>query len=114
MISLWFAVSPPHTLLPPLTLPPRPMSVDESGFVTLQQQQTIETAGAAIANTFEGRGQTANNDIPPMPVPPRDLLEGLSGGLPMLPLTQDAHNLATARCVFFLAVRTAETQYLCR
>lgn len=110
MISLSFAVSPPFTLLPP-----RPASVDASGNVTPQQHRTRETAGAATADTFERRWQAATDDIPPMPVPvplrdplegligglpqdalqvtqiesPRDPLEGLIGGLHMLPLAQD-------------------------
>ena len=84
MISLWFAVSPSLTLLPPLPVP-----VDASGTVTSQQQQTNETVGAAITDTFEGRGQAADDEIPPIPVPKRDPLEGLIGGLLTLPLEQD-------------------------
>jgi hypothetical protein len=85
MISLWFAVSPSLTLLPPLPVP-----VDAGGTVTSQQHQSIETVGAAIAGSFEGRGQAADDDIPPMPAPKRDLLEGLIGGFLTLPLEQDA------------------------
>lgn len=111
MISLSLAVSPPLTLLSP-----RPVPVDASGNVTPQQHRTNETAGAVIPDTFERRWQAATEDIAPMlvPVPLRDPLvgligglpqdalqvtqvepppdpfEGLIGGLPMLPLAQDA------------------------
>jgi hypothetical protein len=83
MISLSFAVSPSLTLLPP-----RPVPGDVTGNVTSQQQRAIETVGAAIDDTFERRWPAANDYFPPMPAPPRDLLEGLIGGL--LPLAQDA------------------------
>ena len=111
MISLSLAVSPPLTLLSP-----RPVPVDASGNVTPQQHRTNETAGAVIPDTFERCWQAATEDIAPMLVPvplrdplvgligglpqdalqvtqvepPRDLFEGLIGGLPMLPLAQDA------------------------
>jgi hypothetical protein len=99
MISLWFAVSPSLTLLPPLPAP-----VDASGTVTSRQHQITETVGAPPADTSEGRGQTADDAIPPIPVPPRDPLEGLIGGLLTQPLAPDAaqvspvepHNLAAA------------------
>jgi hypothetical protein len=81
MVSLWFAVSPSLTLLPPLPVP-----VEASGTVTSQQHQTTETVGAAVADTSEGRGQTADDDIPPIPAPKRDPLEGLIGGLLTQPL----------------------------
>ena len=87
MVSLSFAVSPPITLLPP-----RPVPIDASGNVPSQQQRTSETMGAASADTFERRWQAATDDIPPMLV--RDPLEGLIGGLPTLPLAQDAPRLA--------------------
>jgi hypothetical protein len=77
MISLWFAVSPSLTFLPP---------VDASGTVASQQHQSIETMGAAIDDSLVGRGQVADNDIPPIPAPKRDPLEGLIGGLLTLPL----------------------------
>jgi hypothetical protein len=109
MISLSFVVSPPFTLPPPRA------PVDASGNVTPQQHPTRETAGAVTADTFERRWQAATDDIPSMPVPvplrdplegligglsqdalqvtqiesPRDPLEGLIGGLQMLPLAQD-------------------------
>ena len=76
MISLWFAVSPSLTFLPPLPVP-----VDASGTVASQQHQSIETMGAAIDDSLVGRGQVADNDIPPIPAPKRDPLEGLIGGL---------------------------------
>ena len=85
MISLWFAVSPSLTLLPPLPVP-----VDASGTVTSRQHQTTETVGAAIADPFEDRGQAADDDTPPIPAPKRDRLEGLIGGVLALPLAQNA------------------------
>ena len=85
MISLWFAVSPTLTLLPPLPVP-----VDANGTVTSQQHQTTETVGAAIADTFDDRPQAGDDDIPPTPAPKRDPLEGLIGGVLTLPLAQDA------------------------
>jgi hypothetical protein len=85
MISLWFAVSPSLTLLPPL---PAPVDADET--VTSQQHQTNETVGAAIDDRFEGRTQAADDDIPPIPAPKRDPLRGLIGGLLTLPPAQDA------------------------
>jgi hypothetical protein len=81
MLSMSFALSPPLTLLPP-----RPTPADAGGNVTSQQQhqkqqqkQTIETVGAAVADSFEGRWQAAT-DVPLLPVPKRDPLEGLIGG----------------------------------
>ena len=99
IISLWFAVSPTLTLLPPLPVP-----VDASGTVTSQQHQTTETVGAAIADTFDERPQAADDDMPPTQAPKRDPLEGLIGGVLTLPLAQDApqvsqvdpHDLADA------------------
>ena len=98
------------------TASPRPVPVDASGNVTPQQHRTNETAGAVIPDTFERCWQAATEDIAPMLVPvplrdplvgligglpqdalqvtqvepPPDLFEGLIGGLPMLPLAQDA------------------------
>jgi hypothetical protein len=83
MISLSFAVSPPLTLLPPRPVPAT------SAATTAQQHRISETVGAAIVDTFESRWQAATDDIPPVTVPPRDPLEGLIGGLPMLSLAQD-------------------------
>jgi hypothetical protein len=84
MISLTFAVSPPLTLLPP-----RPEPVDVNGNVISQQHRTIETVGAAATDTF-GRRSEATDDTPPTPMQPREGLEGVSGGLRMLPVPQDA------------------------
>ena len=99
MVSLWFAISPSLTLLPPLPVP-----VDASGTVTSQQHQTTETVGAAISDTFDDRPQAGGVDIPPTPTPKRDPLEGLIGGVLTLPLAHAApqvsqvepHDLADA------------------
>jgi hypothetical protein len=48
MISLWFAVSPSLTLLPPL-----PIAVDASDTVTSEHQQSIETVGATSDDSFD-------------------------------------------------------------
>lgn len=64
-----------------------PVPVDVSDNVTSQQDQIIETVGAAIADTFERRWQAAD-DSPLIPMSPRDPLRGLIGGL--LPFAQDA------------------------
>ena len=95
LISLSFAVSPPLRLVPQ-----RPAPFDASGNVTSQQHPNIETVGAAIADDFGRRWQTATDDLPPMAV--RDPLQGLIGGL--LPRAEDTlqvtqvepHNLAAA------------------
>ena len=95
LISLSFAVSPPLRLVPQ-----RPAPFDASGNGTSQQHPNIETVGAAIADDFGRRWQTATDDLPPMAV--RDPLQGLIGGL--LPRAEDAlqvtqvepHNLAAA------------------
>jgi hypothetical protein len=84
MISLTFAVSPPLTILPP-----RPLPVDVNDKIISQQHQPIETVGAATADTFARRSE-ATDDIPPMPIQSREGLEGVSGGLRMLPMPQDA------------------------
>src|SRR5262245_12172486 len=86
MISLSFALSPPLTLLPPRSVP-----VDINRNVISQKRQTIETVGAALADAFEHRWQ-APTDAPLLPLPmptPRDPLEGLIGGLPVQPLSED-------------------------
>lgn len=88
MISLLFALSPAPALLP------RPVPVEAGGQMTSQQQRTSETVGAAIADTFERRWQAATDEIPPTPVPLRDSLEGLIGGLPALPLAQNEPQVA--------------------
>lgn len=95
LISLALAVSPPLKLVPQ-----RPTLFDASGNVTSQQHPNIETVGAAIADDFGRRWQTATDDLPPMAV--RDPLQGLIGGL--LPRAEDTlqvtqvepHNLAAA------------------
>lgn len=84
MVSLSFAVSQPLTLPPP-----RPVPVDASGNLTAQQHRTSETVGAAITDTFARRWQ-ATDDMPLKPVPRRDPLEGLIGGLLTQPLAHDA------------------------
>ncbi len=81
MLSLSFAVSPPLKLVPQ-----RAASVDASGNITSQQHPNIATAGAAVADDFGRRWQTATDDLPPMAV--RDPLQGLIGGL--LPRAEDA------------------------
>lgn len=97
MISLSFAVSSPLTLLSP-----QPVPVDANGNVAPHQHRTSKATGAVIAETFERRWQAATKDNPPIgglpqdPLqetqvePPRDPLEGLIGGLRMLPPAQDA------------------------
>jgi hypothetical protein len=88
MISLSFALSPPLTLLPPRSVP-----ADINRNIISQKHQTIETVGAATGDAFERRWQPAT-DVPllpvPMPTPSRDPLEGLIGGLPMQPFSEDA------------------------
>lgn len=85
MISLSLAVSPPLTLPPqpvPVDVkgkPPPPGAVGGKGNVASQQHRPIETMGAAIAGNFERRWQ-ATDDMPLMPMPPRDLFAGLVGG----------------------------------
>ena len=64
MISLLIAVSP---------LSPRPVPVAS------QQHRPIETVGAAIADDFDRRWQ-ATDEMPLLPLPHRDPLEGLIGG----------------------------------
>jgi hypothetical protein len=109
LISLSLTVSPSLTLLPPRPVPvdvngtppqpvpvgvtgnvtsrqhrparrpPRPVAIGVNGKVASQQHRPTETVGAAIANNFERRFQ-ATDDMPLMPMPHRDLLEGLIGG----------------------------------
>jgi hypothetical protein len=95
MISFSFAVSPPLTLLPPL---PERFDINEN--VTTQGHKPSETVGAAVANTFERRWQPTD-ESPLTPVPRRDPLEGLVGGLLALPLAQDAPQLAQAEPLDF-------------
>ena len=63
MISLLIAVS----------AAPRPVPVAS------QQNRPIETVGAAIADDFDRRWQ-ATDEMPLLPMPHRDPLEGLVGG----------------------------------
>ena len=108
MISLSFAVSPPLTLPPPPPVPidvkgkpPRPGAVGVNGSVTSQQHrparrpprqasQQHRPTETAMADDFERRFQ-ATDDMPLMPVPPRDPLAGLIGGTQIGP-----HDLADA------------------
>jgi hypothetical protein len=105
MVSLSFAVSPPLTLLPPLPVP-----IDVNGNVTSNQQRAAETVGAAIDDTFKGRWQTATDDLPPMPAPRRDLLEGLIGGLLTLPLAEDAPQVTQVELHDLVAAPQPEQQ----
>ena len=86
MISLTFAVSPPLTLMPP-----RPVPADVNGNVISQQ-----TVGAATTDTFGGRRESTD-DIPPMPIEPREGLDGPSGGPQTLPMPQDAPRVTPRR-----------------
>jgi len=79
MISLTFAVSPPLTLVPP-----RQVAVDVKDNVLSQQ-----TVGAATTDTFGGRTKSTD-EIPPMPIQPREGFDGLSGDSQILPVTQEA------------------------
>jgi hypothetical protein len=72
MISLTFAVSPPFTLLPS-----RPVAVES--------QQTV---GAATTDPFEGRRESTD-DIPPMPIQPREGFDGMSDGTQMVTPRRD-------------------------
>lgn len=47
--------------------------------VASQQHRPIETVGAAIADDFDRRWQ-ATDEMPLLPLPHRDPLEGLIGG----------------------------------
>ena len=94
MISLSLAVSLPLTPLPPrpvpvdVAMPSRSGPVDVNGDLTSRQHRPIETVGAAIADDFERRWQ-ASDEMPLMPIPHRDPLEGLIGGTQIGP-----HDLA--------------------
>ena len=79
MISLTFAVSPPLTILPP-----RPVPVDVNSHDISQQ-----TVGAATTDTFAGHREPTD-DILPMPIQPREGLNGLSAGPRMLPMLPEA------------------------
>jgi len=79
MISLTFALSPPLTLLPP-----RQVAVDVNDNIISQQ-----TVGAATTDTF-GASSESTDDIPSMPIQPREGFDGLSGDTQMLPMPQEA------------------------
>src|SRR5215471_1422699 len=82
MISLTVAVSPPLTLVPP-----RQVAVDVNDNVKSQQ-----TVGAATTDTFGVRTKSTD-DIPPMPIQPREGSDGLSGDSQMPPIPQEARQV---------------------
>jgi hypothetical protein len=93
MISLTFAVSPPLTLVPP-----RQVAVDVNDNVISHQ-----TVGEATTDTFGG-GTESTDDIPPIPIQPREGSDqpregsdGLSGDSPMLPVSQEAPQVTPRR-----------------
>jgi hypothetical protein len=86
MISLTFAVSPPFTLLPP-----RLVAVDVNDNIISQQ-----TVGAATTDTF-GVSSESTDDIPSMPIQPREGFDGLSGDNQMLPMPQEALRVTPRR-----------------
>jgi len=93
MISLTFAVSPPLTLVPP-----RQVAVDVNDNVISHQM-----VGAATTDTFGG-GTESTDDIPPIPIQPREGSDqpregsdGLSGDSPMLPVSQEAPQVTPRR-----------------
>src|SRR5262245_43183080 len=103
MLSLSFALSPPLTLLPS-----RSVRVDISCDAVPQKHQTVETVGAAIADGFERRCQAAA-DAPLLPLrPSRDPLEGLIGGPPMQPLSEDPSPMMQAVALDHAAVPQAD------
>ena len=107
MISLSFALSPPFALLPSRSVP-----VDINRDVVSQKHQTVETVGAAIADGFERRWQpTTDAPLLPLPMrPSRDPLEGLIGGLPMQPLSEDPSPMMQAAAIDRAAVPQADPQ----
>src|SRR5262245_49352232 len=84
MISLTVAVSPPLTLVPP-----RQVAVDVNDNVISQQ-----TVGAATTDTFGG---STTDEIPPMPIQPREGFDGVSGDSQMLPVSQEAPQVTPRR-----------------
>jgi len=86
IISLTFAVSPPLTLLPP-----RLAAVNVNDIVISQQ-----TVGAAATDTFEVSSESTN-DIPSIPVQPREGFDGLSGDTQVLPMSQEAPGMTPRR-----------------
>ena len=85
MISLTFAVSPPLTLVPQ-----RQVAVDVNDNVISHQ-----TVGAATTDTFGG-GTELTEDIPPMPIQPREGSDGLGGDSPMT-VSQEAPQVTPRR-----------------
>jgi len=105
MISLSFALSPPLTLLPSRSVP-----VEIKRDVVPQKKQTAETVGAASADGFERRWQAAA-DAPLLPLrPSRDPLEGLIGGLPMEPFSEDPSPMMQAVALDRAVVPQADPQ----
>jgi len=86
MISLTFAVSPSLTLLPP-----RLIAVDVNDNIISQQ-----TVGAATTDAF-GLSSETTDDIPSMPIKPREGFGGLSGDTQMLPMPQEALHVTPQR-----------------
>jgi len=86
MISLTVAVSPPLTLVPP-----RQVAVDVNDNVISQQ-----TVGAATTDTLGGSTESTD-DIPPMPIQPREGFDGVSGDSQMLPVSQEAPQVTPRR-----------------
>jgi hypothetical protein len=86
MISLTFAVSPPLTVVPP-----RQVAVDVNNNVISQQ-----TVSASITDAFGG-GTESTDDIPPIPIQPREGFDGLSGDAQMLPMPQEASQITPRR-----------------
>jgi hypothetical protein len=79
-----------------LVSPARPASVDANGNNALQPHRTIDTVGAAAADSFEQRWLAAIDEIPPVPAPPHDPLDGLIGGLLTLPALDHAPRVTPA------------------
>ena len=86
MISLTFALSPPLTLLPP-----RQVAVDVNDNIISQQ-----TVGAATTDTF-GASSASTDDIPSMPIQPREGFNGLSGDTQVLPMPPEASQVTPRR-----------------
>src|SRR5215468_1233085 len=84
MISLTVAVSPPLTLVPP-----RQAAVDVNDNVISQQ-----TVGAATTDTFGG---STTDEIPPIPIQPREGFDGVSGDSQILPVSQEAPQVTPRR-----------------
>jgi len=117
MISFSFAVSPPLTLVPQLREPsltlvrqlPEPLNVTFDANANATAHRSSETVGAASTDTFERRWQPTD-EAPLSPVPRRNLLEGLVGGLLTLPIAQDAPQFAQVDLNDFAEVPQSEKQ----